>query len=603
MKTRNNIVIFSVLSLLIINCTYADDATFMINVGNRQTTSLNGTWRIIVDPFENGFYDYRYTENRYGYFRNAKPRNKSDLVEYDFDTSRTIKVPGDWNTQRDDLLFYEGTIWYKRSFDYDLKPQKKLFVYFGAVNYEAVVYLNGKKLGTHTGGFTPFGFEITDIVQPKDNFLIIKADNTRHRDGVPTVNTDWWNYGGITRPVYLVETGRTYIKDYFLQLEKGTTDRIKGWVLLDGSEPEQQVVIEIPEANISQTVTTNKDGYAAVSFSAELDLWSPKNPHLYKVNISCKSDKLTDQIGFRSITTKGKDILLNGKPIFLRGICMHEESPFYAARANGPENAKALLGWAKELGCNFVRLAHYPHNEAMVRQADEMGLLVWSEIPVYWTILWENEETYETAERQLTDMITRDKNRACIILWSMANETPVGEPRLKFLSRLVAKARGLDPSRLITAAVETRSNGNTVIIDDAFGEYLDVLGCNEYFGWYAGPAEDCDEKIWQCKYDKPLIISEFGGGALYGLHGDKDTRWSEEFQENIYSHQIVMLKKIDNLRGTTPWILKDFRSPRRPLPFIQDFFNRKGLISDRGQKKKAFYKLQNFYQSLAEKEN
>ena len=181
MKTRNNIVIFSVLSLLIINCTYADDATFMINVGNRQTTSLNGTWRIIVDPFENGFYDYRYTENRYGYFRNAKPRNKSDLVEYDFDTSWTLKVPGDWNTQRDDLLFYEGTIWYKRSFDYDLKPQKKLFVYFGAVNYEAVVYLNGKKLGTHTGGFTPFGFEITDVVRPNDNFLIVKADNTRHR--------------------------------------------------------------------------------------------------------------------------------------------------------------------------------------------------------------------------------------------------------------------------------------------------------------------------------------------------------------------------------------------------------------------------------------
>jgi beta-glucuronidase len=222
---------------------------------------------------------------------------------------------------------------------------------------------------------------------------------------------------------------------------------------------------------------------------------------------------------------------------------------------------------------------------------------------VYWTILWENEQTYENAERQLTEMITRDKNRACVILWSMANETPVGAPRLKFLSRLVAKARGLDPSRLITAAVESHSNGNTVIIDDAFGEYLDVLGCNEYFGWYSGPAESCDEKTWQCKYDKPLIISEFGGGALYGLHADKDTRWSEEFQENIYQHQVIMLQKIDNLRGVTPWILKDFRSPRRPLPFIQDFFNRKGLISDKGQKKKAFYKLQGFYQSLAEKEN
>ena len=604
MKNTRNFIIFSALSFFAaVNHIYADDASFMTNVSNRQTTSLNGTWRVIIDPYENGFYDYRYTESRNGYFRNAKLGNKSDLVEYDFDKSWTLKVPGDWNTQRDELLFYEGTIWYKCSFDYELKPERRLFVYFGAVNYQAVVYLNGKKLGAHTGGFTPFGFEITDVVRAKDNFLIVKADNTRHRDAVPTVNTDWWNYGGITRGVCLVETGRTYIKDYFLQLEKGTTDQLTGWVLLDGPKPEQQVVIRIPEAGVSQTLTTNEKGYAAISFTAELNLWSPRNPHLYKVNISCQSDELTDQIGFRSITTRGKDILLNGDPIFLRGICMHEESPFGSSRANSPEDAKALLGWAKELGCNFVRLAHYPHNEAMVRQADELGMLVWSEIPVYWTILWENKQTYENAERQLTEMITRDKNRAGVILWSMANETPLSEPRLKFLSRLVEKARGLDSTRLITAAVESHSKGNTVIIDDAFGEYLDVLGCNEYYGWYSGPAESCDEKIWRCKYDKPLIISEFGAGALYGLHGDKDTRWSEEFQENVYHHQIVMLQKIDNLRGVTPWILKDFRSPRRPLPFVQDFFNRKGLISDKGQKKKAFYKLQNFYQSLAEKEN
>ncbi|MBN2181066.1 MAG: hypothetical protein JW715_04070, partial [Sedimentisphaerales bacterium] len=131
MKKRDNFIICSILSLLIINCTYADEASFMINVSNRQTTSLNGTWRIIIDPYENGFYDYRYTESRNGYFRNAKPRNKSDLVEYDFDNSWTLKVPGDWNTQRDELLFYEGTIWYKRSFDYELKPERRLFVYFG----------------------------------------------------------------------------------------------------------------------------------------------------------------------------------------------------------------------------------------------------------------------------------------------------------------------------------------------------------------------------------------------------------------------------------------------------------------------------------------
>lgn len=598
-------MIFSVLfSFVVINHIYAEDVDFMMNVDHRQTTSLNGTWRIIVDPYESGYYDYRYRESEYGYFRNAKPQSKSDRIEYDFDTSWTLKVPGDWNTQRDELLFYEGTIWYKRSFDYDLKQDRRLFVYFGAANYHAIVYLNGQKLGAHTGGFTPFEFEITDKVRPKDNHLIVKADNTRKREAIPTVNTDWWNFGGLTRPVLLVETPKTYIRDCFLQLKKGSTSRLSGQVLLDGPLVRQKITVEIPEAGVCETVTTNQQGLAEISFdTADLVLWSPQNPHLYKVIVSCETDKLADKIGFRSIATRGKDILLNGKPVFLRGICIHEESPFGSGRASGLEDAKILLGWAKELGCNFVRLAHYPHNEAMIRTADKMGLLVWSEIPVYWTILWENKGTYENAERQLTEMITRDKNRASVILWSVANETPRSEPRLQFLGRLVEKARQLDSTRLITAAIETHSKGNTVIIDDPLGEHLDVLGCNEYYGWYSGLAEGCSEKIWQCKHNKPLVISEFGAGALYGLHADKDTRWSEEFQENVYRHQVTMLQKIDNLRGVTPWILKDFRSPRRPLPVIQDFWNRKGLISDKGQKKKAFYVLQGFYQSLAEKEN
>jgi len=601
---RNSIIIPFLFSCILINHIYAEDVDFMTNVEHRQTTSLNGTWRIIVDPYETGYYGYHSKESKYGYFRNAKPRNKSDLIEYDFDTSWTLKVPGDWNTQRDELLFYEGTIWYKRSFDYDLKQGRRLFVYFGAANYHAIVYLNSQKLGAHTGGFTPFEFEITDIVRPRDNHLIVKVDNTRRREGIPAANTDWWNFGGLTRPVLLVETPKTYIRDYVLQLKKGSTSRIFGRVLLDGPAAQQEITVEIPDAGVCETVTTNQQGLAEISFdTTDLALWSPQNPHLYKVIISGQTDKVEDKIGFRSIATRGKDILLNGKPVFLRGVCIHEESPFGSGRASSPEDAKILLGWAKELGCNFVRLAHYPHNEAMIRTADKMGLLVWSEIPVYWAILWENKDTYENAERQLTEMITRYKNCASVILWSMANETPPSEPRSQFLSRLIDKARQLDSTRLITAAIQSHSKGNTVIIDDPLGEYLDVLGCNEYYGWYSGFAEACSKKIWQCKYNKPLIMSEFGAGALYGLHADKDTRWSEEFQENVYRCQIPMLQKIDNLCGVTPWILKDFRSPRRPLPVIQDFWNRKGLISDKGQRKKAFYVLQSFYQSLAGQEN
>ena len=579
----------------------AQQADLIGNPDGRKTISLDGLWQTIIDPYESGYYDYRYQPSANGYFKDAKPQTRSDLVEYDFDTSATLKVPGDWNTQEERLLFYEGTIWYKKAFDYQRKENTRLFVYFGAANYLADVYLNGQKLGRHEGGFTPFNFEITNLVRDANNSLIVKVDNKRRRDAVPTLITDWWNYGGLTREVKLVETPSTFIHDYFIQLQKGSRDRIAGWVKLDGKAANQKVTIRIPEARINDSVTTDASGYAQISFAANLTLWSPDNPKLYDVKIETEADRVQDAIGFRSVETKGTDILLNGKPVFLRGVCIHEEAPFRGGRAYSREDALILLSWAKELGANFVRLAHYPHNEFMLREADRMGIMVWSEIPVYWTIQWENPTTLENARNQLSEMIARDKNRAAAIIWSMANETPVGEARLSFLKKLIEHARSLDNTRLISAAMERHylNDTTTQMIDDPLGEYVDVFGCNEYVGWYDGLPEKIDRVDWKMKYQKPLIMTEFGAEAPYGNHGDALTRWTEEYQENVYQHQVNMLKRIPFLRGTCPWILMDFRSPRRPLPGIQDFRNRKGLISDRGERKKAFFVMQQYYRELA----
>lgn len=595
----NKLLFVSVLILtLALNLVGQQSAGLINNTAGRQATSLNGRWQIIIDPYETGYYDYRYEPRGDGYFKNTKPASPSDLVEYDFDSSQQLLVPGDWNSQDDKLLFYEGTIWYKKSFNYQKKDRTRLFVYFGGANYLADIYLNGQKLGRHEGGFTPFNFEITSLVKEKDNFLVVKVDNKRRRDAVPTLNTDWWNYGGLTREVKLVEVADTFVQDYFLQLKKGSLNEIAGWVKLNGAAASQTINIEIPEAKIKQSVTTDANGYAPVSFKANLDLWSPASPKLYDVKITSGGDAVTDRIGFRSIETKGADILLNGKPIFLRGISIHEESP-RGGRAYGEDDARTLLTWAKELGCNFVRLAHYPHNESMTRMADEMGVMVWSEIPVYWTILWDNAETFQNARNQLGESISRDKNKASIILWSVANETPVGDARLKFLKGLIDYARSLDSTRLLTAANERHyENPTTQVVDDPLGEYLDVLGCNEYVGWYDGIPAKADGLTWKVTLNKPLIISEFGADALFGNHGDKNARWTEEYQKDLYEHQIAMLRKIPALRGMSPWILTDFRSPRRPLPGIQDFYNRKGLISSRGDKKQAFFVLQSYYREL-----
>ncbi|RZJ65755.1 MAG: beta-glucuronidase [Flavobacterium sp.] len=584
--------------------------SLLINAYNRAAQSLNGDWNYIVDPYENGYYNYRYEPydkqakpSKSAFFMDAKPDDKSELLEYDFDKSPTMKVPGDWNTQEEKLFYYEGTVWFRKTFDFKPKQENnRQFLYFGAVNYKAEVYLNGKKLGTHIGGFTPFNFEVTGILKPTGNFLVVKVDNKRSKDAVPTLNTDWFNYGGITRDVSLYDVPQTFVRDYEIQLNPKNAKEIKGFVQLDGKDAaRREVGIAIFEANMEISIITDENGRA--EFSAPLkkfEYWSPENPKRYDVAVVIEKDGISEKIGFRTIRTSGHKILLNGKETFLKGICIHEETPQNASRLSKYEDAKTLLAWAKELGCNYVRLAHYPHNEHMVRVAEEMGIMVWEEIPVYWTIDWTNPETYANAENQLTEMISRDKNRASTIIWSVANETPSTDARNIFLGKLAAKARSLDNTRLISAAMEqsqSKTDPNVKEIDDPFADVVDVLSFNQYIGWYDGLPSKAKNISWEIKQDKPVVISEFGADAKFGYHADKLTRWSEEYQEWLYQETLPMISKIKQLAGFSPWILKDFRSPRRQLPGIQDGFNRKGLLSDKGEKKKAYFVLQAFYMS------
>ena len=574
----------------------AGEVPQVANVMARNTTSLNGKWNYIVDVQEEGYYDYRMNPTRWGFFLAAKPQRPEDLVEYDFDKAPVMNVPGDWNTQDQRLFFYEGTVWLKKNFQWHRDGDHRTLLYFGAVNYEAHVYVNGKLAGHHVGGFTPFNYDVTELLKEGDNFVVVKVDNKRRAENVPTQIFDWWNYGGITRDVLLIDLASTYIDNYSLQLASLEGRRLTFSVQLNKAEAGRKVTLSIPELKVKKTVVTDADGTAAIGMKAKPQLWTPQNPKLYKVQLEMDGATIDDEIGFRTIETRGKQILLNGEPIFLKGVSIHEEKAFGGGRANCADDAATLFGWAKELGCNYVRLAHYPHNEHAVRLAERMGLLVWSEIPVYWTIAWTNNDTYNNAERQLADMIRRDQNRANVIIWSIANETPHSKERDLFLSRLAKKARSLDSTRLISMAMEVTSASNYKNrLQDNMNEYVDVVSFNQYIGWYRD-VNDAPKMEWEIPYNKPVIVSEFGGGAKYGLHGPKNQRWTEEFQENLYKENLAMLDKIDGLAGTTPWILKDFRSPRRVLEGIQDYYNRKGLFSDNGEKKLAFYVLKQWYE-------
>ncbi len=583
-------------TFLILGKTMAQEIPLLANISSRNNINLNGKWSYIVDPLENGYYDYRLMPfKNNGFFENKK-FNTTDLSEYNFATSATMDIPSDWNSKDERLFFYEGTVWFEKDFSYKKNSQSKGILHFGAVNYDAKVYVNGKLAGSHVGGYTPFNFDVTDLLVDGNNFVVVKVDNKRHKDNVPTVNMDWWNYGGITRDVTLAQVPNTYIEDYLVQLDKKDKTKISGWVKLNSETANQSVSIKIPELKIKKNITTDAKGMAYFEIKTNPVLWTPEKPKLYDVTIAKADESIADQIGFRTIETKGKEILLNGKKVFLRGISIHEEAPFRSGRAWSTEDAVTLLTWAKELGCNYVRLAHYPHNENMVKQAEKMGLMIWSEVPVYWTISWTNPDTYANAERQLHDMIYRDKNRCGIVIWSIANETPHGDDRDIFLSKLAKYARTQDNSRLISMAMEvTKSPNNVNTLHDNMNEYVDIVSFNQYLGWYRGTNESCKDMQWIIPYNKPVIISEFGGEALQGLHGDKKERWNEEYQEELYVQNTQMFNRIEGLAGVSPWILVDFRSPRRQLPNIQDFFNRKGLISDQGIKKKAFYVMKDWY--------
>ncbi|HUZ57238.1 MAG TPA: glycoside hydrolase family 2 TIM barrel-domain containing protein [Hanamia sp.] len=589
------------------------------DIPNRNTISLDGKWQYIVDPYETGFYDYRYKEmnenDPSAYWNNDKPKNKTDLKEYGYSDKYTLRVPGDWNSQDPKFLYYEGTVWYKKTFDFKKRnPSDRLFIYFGAVNYRADVYLNGKKLGMHIGGFTPFNFEIPDsILKTKGNFLVVKADNKRGKEEVPTLNTDWWNYGGITRSVDLVEVPKTFIQDFSIHLKKpeageappAKNAEVDGWVKLNG-HGSGNVVIDIPELKLKKTFPVT-DSITNFTFQLpQIQLWSPEKPKLYKVVISNGDDKVADKIGFRTIEAFGKKVLLNGKPIFMRGVAMHEEIPQQMRRAYSKKDAAQLFGWAKQLGCNMVRLAHYPYDESMTRMADSLGFLVWSEIPVYWTIDFGNHEVYENAKKQLTEMITRDKNRASIIIWSVGNETPVSSVRTEFMHNLILSARALDSTRMVSAALEVNYNSDKKehVINDPLGQYVDLVAFNEYLGWYGGLPSACRTANWGTPYDKPLFISETGAGAKYGFHADSLTRFSEEYQAWYYREQIAMFKRMpENWVGLSPWVLADFRSPKRNNPIYQNGWNRKGLFDNNGNKKEAFYILQSYYKVLEKKSN
>jgi beta-glucuronidase len=579
----------------------------LINIAGRAGESLNGDWNFAPD-----WYD---TLRRAHWYRDIRlsPEGMPLPCDWDWDAWETIPVPAVWNLERPELYYYESTGLYTRTFDYSPRDEgERLILRFEGASYRATVFINGVLAGSHDGASTPFNFDITDLVgrdPAGENRIVVAVDARRSPYRVPTDNTDWFHYGGVYRDVRLYRLPARYIKDWFLRLVPGSGGgRIRADITLGGAAA-GLVRLEIPKLGVRLEGAV-QDGGLRFEFDARPDLWSPEDPRLYTVEIKYFSegadpagpgdDRIQDRIGFREIRVEGTDLYLNGKKIFLRGICVHEDH-IKLGKTTNEAVIRAAIRDLKEMNGNYLRLAHYPHDSLFARIADEEGVLLWEEVPVYWAVAFNDSAVYRDAENQLAELVLRDRNRASVIIWSVGNENADTDERYAFMSNLAKRARSLDDSRLVSAACLI--DHERLLIRDRLADSLDVIGINEYYGWYDPDFDKLPRILANSNPGKPVLICEFGGGARAGRRGAADELWTEDKQKALYEKQVETFKRCPYIAGTTPWILYDFRCPRR-LNRYQEGFNRKGLIdADRVTRKEAYHVMRQFYAEIADRDS
>jgi len=621
-------------------------------IDSRRITSLNGEWSYIVDPMNNGLPESSFFG---GFPKNKTQKTGMELIEYNFETAAKIQIPGAWNAFDKKLFFYRGPVWLYKKFNYQPKKEAITHLYIEGSNFTTKIFINGSIVGEFEGGYVPFNFDISKYLKDGENILLVQTDNTLNKSSVPTQKTDWWPWGGIVGDVYILETPKKFIQNAYLQLNPENFSEALFNVEMNQELSGQRIVLEIPELQFKDEFITNATGFIRESIKIAPQLWSPDDPKLYKVLISTDQEIISDEIGFRSIKVKGQNIYLNNSEIQFKGISMHSEPIGIPGPAFSKEHFQDLLLTAKDLNINFIRAAHYPYTRHLAKVADRLGLMLWEEVPVYWNIDWDNSETLNIATNQITRLVQRDQNRASVVVWSVANETPLSSSRMKFLNTLLSEIEVIDSTRLTTAALLSGSEEQfkalvlvlalkgfnsqwvnpqekaifqfildqanipidselnfSISIDDPLGESVDLISYNEYFGWYYVTfftdqmmiSEGTLRKLMfeimpsikiSSVFNKPIHISEFGAGAKYGNHSNKI--WSENYQASLYRHQLEMLSNNPQIKGISPWVFKDFRAMLRPLPGIQDFYNRKGLIDENGNKKEAFDVLADFYEN------
>jgi beta-glucuronidase len=548
----------------------------------RNKLDLSGIWDFQIDPDQKG---------------------EQNGWQNGLDAARPMAVPGSWNEQYEDIFNYLGLAWYVKS---TYIPRswlgQRVFLRVGSACYFSVVYVNGVKIGSHEGGHLPFAFEITGHIRwETENIIAVSVENelkpTRVPPGnmnnplvpitsFPRTNYDFFPFAGIHRPVVLYTVPQTYLEEVTVVAGiDGADGRVKVTARLNASVPRQgSVQLKGGDTTVSAALAF-QDGMAEAFLDVpHAHFWSDQDPYLYDLTLQAEQDQYALKVGIRTIAVQGGHILLNGKRVQMNGFARHEDFIASGKGLNLPLLVKdyQLMRWT---GANSYRTSHYPYSEEEMQLADREGFLIIDEIPAV-GLQFENDDNIairlRLCRQQVEELIARDKNHACVVMWSVANEptTPAPNPSplaalqddsaaakgKTFLEALMRRARELDPTRLVTFA--TVLGG-----PDSWMEQCDVVCMNRYWGWYilGGELEKALvsleqelEEVWSA-WHKPILMTEFGADTIAGMHGHPNLMWTEEYQADFLRGYLGVAARKDFVAGMQVWNFADFAAVQSPM--------------------------------------
>ena len=580
--------------------------------------SLDGIWRFRFDP-------------RSG--RESEGLEKK-IYQYPLKDTISMPVPSAWNDMFEDQKDREfcGWVWYEKEFTLPPAAQEEsLILRFGSATHRAKVFLNGEPVTDHKGGFTPFAVDITDRIIVGTNRLTVALENILDFTTLPvgnysekertnTPNFDFFNYAGLQRHVLICRVPRKRIEDIIVISDyRKDTGMAEYGIALTG---EGELTVEVLDEE-GRAVVSGKGSEGSLEWEG-VTLWQPRKAYLYTLQATLREgetvrDIYREPFGVRRVTVRNGRFLINEKPFYFKGFGKHEDAAVRGRAVDEVMNIKdiRLIKW---MGGNSLRTSHYCYSEEYMRLCDREGIVVIDEVPAVGLMVgfgaelfsggggdrpktWEAMKTAEHHREVIGEMISRDKNHPCVVMWSVGNEPESwAEGAAEYFGPLLDLARESDPQgRPATCVLMQNRNGGP----DLVAPLTDVICLNRYYGWYFSGGAGLDKAMvglaaeleqWQKELpDKPVIFTEYGADTVAGLHDTGTVMFTEEYQDQYYRANHRVFDRFPQVTGEQAWNFADFATAQG---IIRVQGNKKGLFTRERQPKRAVFTLKERWEAI-----